>query len=216
MNKIKEIMRNDGFDYDNLSDLKGTDFYHALIQYKNNYDEFDELESEDQKAEGIVSIEMQEQNLIQIFRETVITEDDPEIENLRLRKQESDNRAFKAEEDRERIKAKAEEDRLKYEEERAEQKRVSALKAEERAEERAEEKRISDIREEKLLAIEDKANLANEEKLYLLNNKRKLTYPELEKVGIKVETAPRKFEWNGYVFEKQWMFKCYVILSRPK
>ena len=215
MNKIKEIMRNDGFNYDNPEGLEQSDFYEALNQYKNNYKEFEELEG-DEKDERFVSIEMQEQNLIQIFRETVITEDDPEIENLRLRKQESDNRAFKAEEDRERIKAKAEEDRLKYEEERAEQKRVSALKAEERAEERAEEKRISDIREEKLLAIEDKANLANEEKLYLLNNKRKLTYPELEKVGIKVETAPRKFEWNGYVFEKQWMFKCYVILSRPK
>lgn len=215
MNKIKEIMRNDGFDYDNPEGLEQSDFYEALNQYKNNYKEFEELEG-DEKDERFVSIEMQEQNLIQIFRETVIIEDDPEIENLRLRKQESDNRASKAEKEREIIEAKAEEEKLKYEEERAEQQRISALKEEEREEERAEQKRISDVREAKLSAIEEKQNLIKEEKLYLLNNKRKLTYPELQKVGINIEEAPRKFEWNGYVFEKQWMFKCYVILSRPK
>ena len=216
MNKIKEIMRNDGFDYDNPKELNETDFGEALLQYKNNYNEFDQLTSEEQIDRGIDNIEMQERNLIQIFSETVITEDDPEIEELKEQQRESNNRASKAEKEREIIEAQAEEQRERYNQEREENQRISDLKEEEREEERAEYKRLSEIREAKLTAIEEKQNLIKEEKLYLLNNKRKLTYPELQKVGINIEEAPRKFEWNGYVFEKQWMFKQYVILSRPQ
>ena len=198
MIKIKEIMRNEGFDYDNPEGLEGSDFHYALLDYKSNFGELEEIDPEERSTESINSLEMQEQNLLQIFNETVISEEDPEIEELKQKELQAANRAKAAEEEAERIRIEREEEREQYEAEAAEA------------------KRISDIREEKLNSIEDKQKLIEEEKIFLLNNKRKLTYSELEKVGINIDEAPRKFEWNGYVFEKQWMFKQYVILSRPK
>jgi hypothetical protein len=37
----------------------------------------------------------------------------------------------------------------------------------------------------------------------------------MAKLGIDAENSPRKFTWEGYVFEQRWMFKEYVILQRP-
>ena len=67
MIKIKEIMQNEGFDYENPQELKQTDFWFALDEYKRSFKEFSD-KSEDEKSDAVVSqLEMQEQNLIQIF-----------------------------------------------------------------------------------------------------------------------------------------------------
>lgn len=196
-------MEQAGFDYDNPEGLEGTEFAPALEAYKVDYNSVmsqEDIDEEDKEAE-IHRLKGVEQNLISIFNDVVIVAPDPEIEAEKQKAAEAEKRAQEAEE-------KAATQAQKAEAAAAEKERLRAEK--EAAEQKANE------REAKLKEIEDKAKLENEEKLYLLNNKRKLDFKEMAKLGIDAEQAPRKFEWNGYVFEQRWMFKEYVILKRPQ
>lgn len=217
MKAIKEIMSNAGLDINNPEGLEGTSFYRALNSYKEDYNELESLDDEE-KQEALENLQAKEQKLIELFNDTVEIEDDPDYLELQKKEQEAAKRAKDAEEEAayQRSLAAAEAEERAKEKEELERKRAAAeARAKEREAQLAEAEARAKEREEKLAAIEEKEKLRNDEKLYLLNNKRALDYSELAKLGIDADAQPRRFEWNGYVFEKRWMFKEYVILRRP-
>lgn len=200
MNKLKNAMEQSGYDFEapNPEEISA-EMLPAIDDFKSRLAAFNALEAptEEQRQE-IIDLD---QTCAELFLDLHKVDDDPEVLELQ-------RKAEKAEADKAAAEQKAAEEEQKAAE--AEQKASAAEQKAAEAEQKAAE------RAAKLEEIEAKKKLEADEKLYLLNNKRRLDYDDLAKLGIDVESCPLEFEFQGYVLRKRQMFREYTILSRPQ